>query len=811
MEYVSKEQQKIVQDGSRIRKISGCAGSRKTDTMIKCGIYYLKTRRRPQSCLFLTLVGSVTDEIKERLSLQLGIPIEKQGLSNHYIGLWKNHTIEIANYDAFIHRQLQEHDEGDSYSSDFDRKAEDLLAIMKKGHPALYLKNGSEASIVLVDEFQDISLIRAQILIEFFKKNKTCSLVVMGDLLQTIFPQALKDHNHPLMLIDELAPTEFRLNKCFRCPKGHLDVVNCITRPFRDKYQIPDIEAHFDLPDNKPLFFTHDAISTNHGALETATLVFQMVQTLLQYDPEIQYKDIVILMKKSNHQLVFQQLSHLFRKHHLGNTILLSRTKSFQNDHYPINWEEGKEKLMMLSIHGDKGKGHPVVFFLGFSGGTIPEERHYHKMEELLSQSLVNVAFTRSMKYLFIGMTRTYPSFYFYQCYQELMQIAYFSWKSNLIRHNVIQKICTEGIKNGNEQPILHRLNIRKQILQTPLRNIIFVNQDDRCKNFMKKCKINKYKIGHPIRFDIDDEKLYIIQACAKILFLKKVKYSILQSIFVPIVEMFVTKNVHFTDDSKILSHVKDHYLNRFATRDVYQWTQSIRKLGLQKEFQEPVLILHSIFKDSIFASIDNVMHQEHLDMQDLWRVGIFYLENIEHQSLYNILFLYHSGFEHFPMVIENLDRYIHYFRNKYPNGLKHFRFYQKASLIETINDKKELEHVGFQFDLETDKKVFSDGYRYGLASTIDFIDTHHNIQIDMKLSTHDCKDEWIFQAIIHSLISHCNNYIKIKKIHLYNLLKGTLYSFRLSSRYNLSEIIKELLREYEFSDFLIEKLTKLI
>ena len=38
MEFISSEQEKIVNDRSKIRKVSGCAGSRKTDTMIKCGI-----------------------------------------------------------------------------------------------------------------------------------------------------------------------------------------------------------------------------------------------------------------------------------------------------------------------------------------------------------------------------------------------------------------------------------------------------------------------------------------------------------------------------------------------------------------------------------------------------------------------------------------------------------------------------------------------------------------------------------------------------------------------------------------------------
>ena len=77
MIYVSSEQEKIVVNRSKIRKVYGCAGSRKTDTMIKCGIYYLLQETRPKNCLFLTLVGSVTDEITTRLSSFLDIEIDE--------------------------------------------------------------------------------------------------------------------------------------------------------------------------------------------------------------------------------------------------------------------------------------------------------------------------------------------------------------------------------------------------------------------------------------------------------------------------------------------------------------------------------------------------------------------------------------------------------------------------------------------------------------------------------------------------------------------------------------------------------------
>jgi ATP-dependent exoDNAse (exonuclease V) beta subunit len=257
MEYISIDQKKIVMNRAKIKKICGCAGSRKTDTMIKCGIYYLSTKKKKHNCIFLTLVGSVTDEITERISNMLQINIEKCGMSNHFMGQWNQHVIEIANYDAFIHKQLElQHVECNH--DDYEKKSIMLLEYLKSTEsPQFYLKDNQIVDMILIDEFQDVSTSRAEIMIEFFKKNKSTRLVIMGDVLQTIFPQAIKEMKHPLMMIDELKPTSFRLNVCYRCPKSHLDVVNCMTRPFRSRYMIPEIEHRFTLHDNKPLFFTH--------------------------------------------------------------------------------------------------------------------------------------------------------------------------------------------------------------------------------------------------------------------------------------------------------------------------------------------------------------------------------------------------------------------------------------------------------------------------------------------------------------------------------------------------------------------------
>ena len=105
MEFISKQQEEIVISVDKYKLINGCAGSRKTDTLIKCAMADIKLNKRP--ILFLTLVGSVTDEIKSRLEVHLGIKINKQGNSNHYLGYYNDIPICISNYDAWVHLMLE--------------------------------------------------------------------------------------------------------------------------------------------------------------------------------------------------------------------------------------------------------------------------------------------------------------------------------------------------------------------------------------------------------------------------------------------------------------------------------------------------------------------------------------------------------------------------------------------------------------------------------------------------------------------------------------------------------------------------------
>ena len=115
--------------------------------------------------------------------------------------------------------------------------------------------------------------------------------------------------------------------------------------------------------------------------------------------------------------------------------------------HVSLDWERAEGKTVMLSIHGDKGKGHKVVFLLGLTEMSIPKEQHIYTPNEIISESLLNVGLTRSTKYLFIGFNYKCPSRYLQLHEKDLSKYAYISWES-------MPEPYKSLIKENNERPV---------------------------------------------------------------------------------------------------------------------------------------------------------------------------------------------------------------------------------------------------------------------------------------------------------------------------------------------------------------------
>jgi hypothetical protein len=799
LDFISKQQENIIKEDYKIKKILGCAGSRKTDTMIKCGIYEQQKNKEAFNIMFLTLVGSVSDEITQRIEKMININIYKYLNSNHYLGKNGIHHIEIANFDAFIHYQLQYLNVNlISIGQDYDKKTQLLYENIKNNKlNHFYLKNGEIASMILIDEFQDINHTKVNILIEFFKKNNETKLAVFGDMLQTIFPHAIDNSKHPLIIFNELNPKQYDLNICYRCPSSHIDVVNCIMKECQKYYHTLPIESMKHLKDNKPLFFCHETISTERGSYLTALLIYKMIHTLKNNDKKIEYADIAIIMKKNNNQNVFKYLHFLFKKNNLENFISYSKTKNIFNERMPIDWQYNENRVKMLSIHGDKGKGHPVVFLIGFSGNIIPEERHLHKMDEILSHSLLNVGLTRSTKYLFIGMTKLNPSYYFINKYNELLNKAYFSWNLNQIHHDILYKIAN---LNKDKPHLIHK-DMRSIELLTPIKPFINIQLENNLFKYFNKPLFQKIKLGVNFNLNYNEDKLYILNIMIKLIFLKKCQSKNFESLFKYYLLYFKNNKYHYDNDLKISSIIKDFQLNILAIKNEKVWFEMIKNNNIN--LNEPKIILNTIFDEYFFNQMEYSILNENINYDYFWNLSIFYIEYLEKTFISNLFIYFNEKINQNYFIENNINRYINFLKNK-ENKLI---FNPTIALVHKIEENTELKEMGFQENIDMDKNYFKDGYKYGITSNIDFIAKDNQILIDFRLSNELYSYNWIYQSLLHYYLSKNNKNGIYKTIHIYNLNKGLLLIINTSLKYDYKKIISQIMSTYQFNDLLINKL----
>lgn len=421
MEFISEQQKDVVLSDAQHRLINGCAGSRKTDTLIKCAVHYLQTQRAP--VLFLTLVGSVTHEIKTRLETALGICIERQGVSNHYVGHTRDGVgVCVSNYDAWVHLMLPAaHTHGTQYT----RKVHILLEHLKtqtRGdvRGVCRTRCGESAGLLLIDEAQDLGAAKMRVIVEVCRLDPVLRTVVCGDYLQTLFPgddEADGMDAHAMNTYRVVAPACFALDVCWRCPPSHIAVANALLAEPRTAYGIPAMRAAISDTDNthRPMFFAHDKTTCNYGARRVAEYITHIVRTVMDHDTSITPDDVAVIMPKSRDNLVFfhlvETLTAMYAQRGLACAAVHMNTEG-DGRHCALDWPAVAGHTKLLSVHGDKGRGHRLVLFAGVTEMSLPQQHLVGRADEILAHSLLNVGITRSTQYLFVGFYHDFPSRY---------------------------------------------------------------------------------------------------------------------------------------------------------------------------------------------------------------------------------------------------------------------------------------------------------------------------------------------------------------------------------------------------------------
>ena len=869
IKFINPLQEQIVFDESRLVLINGCAGSRKTDTIIKKGINYITMKK---NILFLTFVSSVSNEIKTRIEQTLKISIPKIGLSNHYLTQYENNFIEIANIDAWIHKQLNWIES--NLTNNFGNKRElsvnfnNKVLLLKKltsehKYYNIILKNNEFADVILIDEFQDTDITKVELLIDIIRNNLNLDCVVAGDILQTIFVDNIgcKNFKNPMLYFkNELKPTYYEINTCFRCPAPHINFVNYL---LGEQYKLNGLGLIISQNSdkiNKPVLFGHDCISHNETAYKLATGVSNAIITILKLDPEIKPDDIAILMKKSNSNYVFEHIKNilplLFKKNNIyQNNLDESKLDSYvihfetNGDGYSntINWEKSINKTVLVSIHGDKGKGHKVVFFLGLSKKSIPSDYNIGKPFEIFDISLLNVALTRSLKYLFIGFTLNSPSVYLSSKHIDLDKYCYLAWDKNI--HSILSEpglqVYLETIKELNkywfdklcpskQKPKFDTL--RLLIPTIPIKTILKVSQD-----ISKDLSLQLDKIISNIFIEEDCIDLY-----------EQINFNVPDSfykIFGFVGELLLMRNqmiltnsygyfgwilnipIYYTNLDNLINYVYDYNLNKYIN-DVSIWKEKLLEIELDlinkqtnldyldyldcleeirkmENYDSPVLILNNYYiKHSLETLIKNFcsksINNTDLcnDFKSIIILGLFYAEinsDVRKDFLYLITdkILHIKNLDKIILQIESNSKYI--WENYLVNN--EIEFQKNISIDKKIVDKKILQSYGFTYS--SDRIVFKKGLKLSIKGICDVYNVSTNTLIEIKtcLKT-SFSNEWVLQIIVYNLLLKITNQIDVKNNYIVNLFDGSIYKINFESDI---KIIKSILKFYEFDDFLID------
>lgn len=898
VKFINQTQKDIVMDESRLILINGCAGSRKTDTLIKKGINYIISNKK--NILFLTFVSSVSNEIKNRIEQTLNIQIPKIGSSNHYLSQYNSNYIEIANIDAWIHKQItwiETNIIGDkeykTNSLEFDKFIEDKIKYLKdkkdpinfnsrvillKNYTDIYkfynivLKNDKFTDVILIDEFQDTDIEKVELIIMLVKNNPNLFCVVAGDILQTIFVNNIgcKNFINPINYFkNKLDPKYYEINTCFRCPAPHINFVNYLLGEKYKKYGLDLIVPQNDDIINKPVLFGHDCISKNDTSYKLAQSISNTIINIIKFDKTIKPDDIAIMMKKSNSNFVFDHvkniLPNLYKKNNIiantnviiNDTNIIVENSNTQLIHFEtsgdgysnsINWDKAKNKTVMISIHGDKGKGHKVVFFLGLSKKSIPADYNIGKDFELVDISLLNVALTRSLKYLFIGFTFISPSVYLSSKHLELNKYCHLAWDKNIHnqlshpKYNVYLKSILELNKYwfDNLKPKLKNpnffFNLEYQLMtnKLPIKSSINVSQDISkdmvgfIETIIPDLIVEKDYVDfyQTIKTDNIPEPFYKIFGFVGELLLMRL--DMIRSNNFGIFGWILNSSIMYSDSDTLLNVVYDYKLNHYIN-DTSLWKEKVIEIELVSILEnknkdiiyliqnletetKPQFVLNKFYQKyqthqyiQDFCSIISNKQLYSYDVEKIILVAMIYAEHnceIRRDFIYT-MWKQLLNLEDIKKIIRQIILNTQYVWDNFICADDNIEFQKNISIEKKITNKNILKYYGFNY--KTDKSVFSKGLKFAIGGICDLIVEKPNGETNLfELKTclkTSFSNEWVLQIVVYNLLIKLVNKTKIKSNYIINLFDGVIYEIKFNPDV---QILKNILKLYDFDDYLL-------
>ena len=900
MEYDFPLQEDIIKHTSPFKLLNGVPGSLKTLTLVKQVIYdainvedidiskiILKDSKYGpiktydlskfderdykmfHGCIN-TLTGSVTEEIKSRLSDYLNLNFIKRG--SHYIYSNDFISINISSMDGFIHTQLT------SYYSDilkergdyYDLKASELdTDIKKKKLTNIITKTKEICTHVYSDEFQDMKYERACLLITICLSFPYIKMNIYGDVLQTIYTHSISGEIHPMThWKNEVGAKEFNNDKCFRCPPSHLKLLEKILN--QEIYFSQSAYGCYNVPiakpmkkegiNTKPIMFTHPSTSSNSSADIIGSQITSSIKCLMGYDDTITPGDICILMKKcnGNHTFhkIFEKMDKFYTSIGLPNRIKIFETQG-DGSHNKIDWDNIMDsggncmKTVMISIHGDKGKGHRVVYFIGLSEKSLPMEVHIHKPEELTEVSALNVGLSRSTDYLFVGFNNILPSRYIKdlviggkQCQIIKEKLAVCSWdnKSNIpdgfYKDNIDALISPWRVKLPyiEKFPILlSKINGAPAYIDNPVYMPIeptipiskIYEEFTEPENTIKIEKNLVFNTDIKCQFSVTQDYLQpILGNFGEILFIRehlKRLYDIPelfeQEIYsqLKFLELIEIDAVYYTDNIDLINIVYDCQLNSRgvygnSNRDKYEEIINDNKNNkkLVEDIKEIIdgmysVILPQSFDDpKIIKSIESFTSYKKSDkllINDIWNIAlIFSIINDEIYKPCLNVWLNNPPIKSITDILININLIQDYLDI---SNLDDVDYQSRHQNTKKIRDKGLIHKLG---------KIGCEVLTFGLIGRSDMIDVKHKVLYDIKLPMSDTfNNGWISQVTGYLVTDIKSIKVKTKSFRSWNqggiidITNGKVWKFIYDfDHIDKKSIFKHILRIHDVDESVI-------
>lgn len=856
--FISDEQKNIVESNARVKLVNGCAGGRKTDTLIKCGIHYLL---QGKNVIFLTKISSVTDEITKRMTKDYSLLFNKS--ASHFVGKFPGNAdnyYSVANFDSFIDKQLRMSEipfEGEAFNLKVKQLVENIQKMKK-----VYMKNDKPIDVILIDEVQDFDKIRINFTTELFNHFKNLEGVFVGDTLQTVFIQSIMGDSFSMnYLKSNLDCKYFELSTCYRCPKSQIDFVNKVMGQYQEKYCISSIKCNNTNIIDKPVIFQHHSVHKEYERADLCERVIYIIDYVLNNDNSVTPDDIVVVMNKTNSNAVFEKLLVTLNKYYVKRynnrnyeNVIHYKTKN-QEGRKTIDWSIGENKTKFISVHGIKGKGQKVVILLGMSEKSIPMVEWLFKTEELVSQSVMNVALTRSEKYLFVGVNNI-PSRYINDQLEDVEKnkMAYCSWNKNTYEYDDSPNFYKNLLKGFEKFETFNFVKDKytKNIVSTPSKSVLAIKEDIVQEYHISECISNAFHL-------MDSEIMTKIKFGTR-LHIKIPMNIVERSILGVMAEMLVQRYIrlktnnmeydnkflinyhnnigtsyYYTNNQSLLNLVFDTKINNYLqTKNIKKWNESFNMIKQRSKhlkecrndlnnIKSPTYILDNTFEKMEIQKLLNIYfgnkQNEELPTQIFWNLALFQSALSGNYKLQSVMMYVNSFSQNISALHNNVKEYCN---NYLLNKLKDYKlmFQKEINIIKRITDKETLQLINPELLIETNENK-KQQFCYGMMGVSDII---QESRTDTKSILHEIKcisvsdtaklKTWIFQSILYGYLLKKldrKNQNDIQKIMIINLLSGYIWIFDMEKiviKYR--DMINYIMKEKHFPQMLIDEFLKL-